>query len=132
MAACVESRKKIGNLQVSQFLYDVIEKQIAPGANLPAAHFWIALEELVAEMTPQNRALLARRDDLQAKIDSWHNERKGQSHDAAAYKRFLHDIGYIVEEGPDFTITTENVDPEIATIAGPQLVVPVSPMPGMP
>jgi len=80
----------------------------------------------VRELTPKNRALLARRDELQARIDAWHLERKGRPHDAAAYKQYLYDIGYLLPEDGDFSISTENVDDEIARIAGPQLVVPVN------
>ena len=76
-------------------------------------------------MAPKNKALLAKRDDLQAQIDAWHHAHKGQAHDAAAYKTFLQQIGYLLPEPEDFQATTANVDEEIATMAGPQLVVPV-------
>ena len=87
--------------------------------------FWAGFAELLGSFAPRNAALLAKREDLQAKIDAWHGERAGQPHDAAAYRSFLEDIGYLVPEPGDFTIGTENVDPEIATMAGPQLVVPI-------
>ncbi|QIG54993.1 malate synthase G [Altererythrobacter sp. BO-6] len=87
--------------------------------------FWRGFAELLADFAPRNRALLAKRDELQAQIDAWHVERAGRPHDAAAYKAFLTEIGYLVPEPGDFTIGTQNVDPEIATMAGPQLVVPV-------
>jgi len=87
--------------------------------------FWQGLAALLAEFAPRNRALLAKREDLQAQIDAWHVERAGKPHDHAAYKAFLESIGYLVPEPADFQIGTQNVDPEIATMAGPQLVVPI-------
>jgi malate synthase len=87
--------------------------------------FWQGFAALLAEFAPRNRALLEKRESLQAQIDAWHMERAGKSHDAAAYKAFLTDIGYLVPEPGDFQIGTRNVDPEIATMAGPQLVVPI-------
>jgi malate synthase len=87
--------------------------------------FWQGFAALLAEFAPRNRALLEKRESLQAQIDAWHGERPGKPHDAAAYKAFLTDIGYLVPEPGDFTIGTQNVDPEIATMAGPQLVVPI-------
>jgi malate synthase len=81
---------------------------------------------MLADLAPKNRALLARRDELQAQIDAWHIARRGQPHDHAAYKAFLAEIGYLLPEGPDFQIDTTNVDPEIARVPGPQLVVPVT------
>ncbi len=87
--------------------------------------FWQGFTDLLGRFAPRNAALLAKREDLQAKIDAWHGERAGQPHDAAAYRSFLEDIGYLVPEPGDFTIGTGNVDPEIATMAGPQLVVPI-------
>ncbi|MEO0699781.1 MAG: malate synthase G, partial [Pseudomonadota bacterium] len=87
--------------------------------------FWTGFAALVNTFTPRNRDLLARREDLQAQIDGWHEERRGKPHDAAEYRAFLTEIGYLVPEPGDFTIGTQNVDPEIATMAGPQLVVPI-------
>src|SRR5690606_416997 len=87
--------------------------------------FWRGFSELLADLAPRNRALLVKRQDLQAKIDAWHQERRGQPHDPKAYRAFLEAIGYLVPEPAPFAIGTENVDPEIATMAGPQLVVPV-------
>jgi malate synthase len=97
---------------------------LAPLGRDPAA-FWQGFAALLAEFAPRNRALLAKREALQAKIDAWHAERTGTPHDAAAYKAFLTEIGYLVPEPGDFQIGTQNVDPEIATMAGPQLVVPI-------
>ena len=87
--------------------------------------FWQGFAQLLGTFAPRNAALLAKREDLQAKIDAWHMDRAGQPHDAAAYRAFLEEIGYLVPEPGEFTIGTENVDPEIATMAGPQLVVPI-------
>ena len=84
--------------------------------------FWQGFAQLLGTFAPRNAALLAKREDLQAKIDAWHMDRAGQPHDAAAYRAFLEEIGYLVPEPGEFTIGTENVDPEIATMAGPQLV----------
>jgi malate synthase len=116
---------QVGNLEIAGQLYDVVERSIAPGTGLAPEAFWGAFEQLVVDLRPKNIELLEKRDNLQAKIDAFHIERRGKPHDPAAYKQFLYDIGYIVETGEPFSIATENVDPEINTIAGPQLVVPV-------
>ncbi len=121
-----EGRVRSGNLEISGKLYDVVEKNIAPGTGMPAEQFWDALEKVLAEMMSENRALIEKRDEFQKAIDAWHVARKSQAIDLQEYTDFLREIGYLVEEGDDFTITTENVDREIATIAGPQLVVPVT------
>ena len=113
-------------LQVAAQLADFIEVNALPGTGVTADVFWTGLSELVHDLGPKNRALLARRKDLQTQIDAWHIARRGQEHDALAYEAFLREIGYLLEEGPDFSIDTANVDPEIATIAGPQLVVPIT------
>ncbi|GGK38657.1 malate synthase G [Salinarimonas ramus] len=113
-------------LKVAGALHAFIETEALPGTGVSAAAFWKGLSDIVHELGPKNRALLARREELQATIDAWHRERRGKPHDAAAYEAFLREIGYLVPEGPDFTIETENVDPEIAAIAGPQLVVPIT------
>ncbi len=112
-----------GDLEIAKELHDLVANEIAPGSGVEPAAFWTAFANVVAELTPKNRALLAKRDDLQAKIDAWH--RANPSFPRAEYKAFLQEIGYLVPEGPDFAISTENVDEEIATLAGPQLVVPV-------
>ncbi|MBV1916059.1 MAG: malate synthase G [Pseudomonadales bacterium] len=119
------ARIQKGGLQVSKVLHDLLVDEIVPGTGIDAEHVWTELESILKDLAPRNRELLAIREDLQTKIDSWHKERAGQPHDAAEYKKFLKEIGYLVEEGADFQISTENVDPEIATLAGPQLVVPV-------
>ena len=113
-------------LQVERSLRAAIEDHILPGTGLAPEQFWTALRDVVAQFGPRNAALLAERDRLQAAIDAWHRERRGQPHDPAAYKQFLLDLGYLLPEGPDFAIETAGVDPEIASIAGPQLVVPVT------
>ena len=112
-------------LQVDRRLHDMIEKEALPGTGVASDAFWKGLSELVHDLGPKNRALLARRDELQAKIDAWHRERRGKPHDQAEYTAFLQQIGYLVADGPDFSVDTANVDPEIASIPGPQLVVPV-------
>ncbi len=119
------SRVQKGGLQIAEELFNLVNGEIAPGTGVDVDHFWAEFEAIVNDLTPKNRALLRKRDELQATIDGWHRERSGQAHDAAAYKAFLQDIGYLLPEGDDFRITTENVDVEIAAQAGPQLVVPV-------
>ncbi|NWG87003.1 MAG: malate synthase G [Hydrogenophilaceae bacterium] len=122
----MNARVNVAGLQVAKPLYDLVRDEIAPGTGIAADRVWQGFADIVRELTPKNRALLARRDELQARIDAWHLERKGRPHDAAAYKQYLYDIGYLLPEGEDFQIATENVDAEIARIAGPQLVVPVN------
>ncbi|MGB1425681.1 MAG: malate synthase G [Paracoccaceae bacterium] len=113
------------DLKIAVELVDFIEKEALPGLDITADAFWAGLANLVQTCGPQNRALLKARSTMQEQIDAWHIARRGQPHDAAAYEAFLRDIGYLVSEGPDFTIETANVDPEIAQISGPQLVVPI-------
>ncbi|MFZ1348618.1 MAG: malate synthase G [Tabrizicola sp.] len=113
-------------LQVDAVLARFIEDEALPGSGIEAGTFWTGLADLLADFAPQNRALLAKRDALQAKIDAWHIARRGQPHDHAAYKAFLAEIGYLLPEGPAFSIETTNVDPEVAKVPGPQLVVPVT------
>ena len=114
-----------GGLQVATELYRFINDEAIPGTGLEADQFWAGVDQLVHELAPINRELVAKRDVLQEKIDAYHKARQGQPHDAAEYKAFLEDIGYLLPEPQNVSITTENVDPEVATIAGPQLVVPV-------
>ncbi len=118
-------RVKRGGLQVAKALDDLIADEIMPSSGVDPAEFWPAFESILEDLSPQNRALLERRNELQAKIDALHLERQGQTIDPESYKGFLLEIGYLVPEGGDFTIGTENVDDEIAHVAGPQLVVPV-------
>lgn len=116
---------QVGGLQVAKVLFDFVNNEAIPGTGINAEQFWVGAEKIINDLAPKNKALLAKRDDLQAKIDAWHQARKGQAHDAAAYKAFLQEIGYLLPEAADFQISTENVDDEIARMAGPQLVVPV-------
>ncbi|HEY5647387.1 MAG TPA: malate synthase G [Pseudomonadales bacterium] len=114
-----------GSLKVAAELDRLIAEEILPGTGVDLDDFWSGFEALLAELTPRNRALLARREQLQKQIDEWHLARKGQPIDRAAYRRFLEEIGYLLPEPGPFHIRTQNVDEEIARIAGPQLVVPV-------
>lgn len=114
-----------GGIQVAKELFDFINNQAIPGTGLDAQDFWAKFDKIANELAPKNRALLAKREELQAKIDAYHTERAGQPHNAAEYKAFLQEIGYLVPEGEDFAATTANVEPEIAKMAGPQLVVPI-------
>ncbi len=115
-----------GGLQVATVLNDLLAQRICPGTGLAPTAVWAALEKIVADLAPRVRSLLAKRDELQAKIDAWHQQHVGPPHDAAAYQNFLGEIGYLLPEGPDFSATTVQVDAEVALIAGPQLVVPVT------
>ncbi|MGI9304644.1 MAG: malate synthase G, partial [Gammaproteobacteria bacterium] len=114
-----------GGLRVSKKIFDLVRDEIAPGTGIDPDDFWASLASIVRDLAPKNSELLARRDALQAQIDTWLKERKGQAVDSEEHKAFLIKIGYLVPEGGDFRVSTANVDPEIATIAGPQLVVPV-------
>ncbi|SUD38247.1 malate synthase G [Ectopseudomonas mendocina] len=118
-------RVQVGGLQVAKALYDFVNNEAIPGTGIAADKFWAGAAAVIKDLAPKNRALLAKRDELQAQIDAWHQARKGQAHDAAAYKTFLQEIGYLLPEPEDFQATTTNVDEEIARLAGPQLVVPV-------
>ena len=111
-------------IQTDPALAEFVERKVLAPLDLDVNRFWEGFAGLLGEFAPRNRALLEKREELQAKIDAWHIERKGQPHDAGAYRRFLEEIGYLVSEPGEFTIETRNVDPEIATMAGPQLVVP--------
>lgn len=119
-------RVVVESLSVAKVLHEFIVKDVLPGTGIAEAAFWIRLDRIVHDLAPRNRALLQKRDALQARIDDWHRAHKSEPLDVAVYKAFLAEIGYLVPEGPDFTIDTANVDPEIAHIAGPQLVVPVT------
>ncbi|MBF4556086.1 malate synthase G [Pseudomonas sp. p50] len=116
---------QVGGLQVAKVLFDFVNNEAIPGTGLTADKFWAGADKVIHDLAPKNKALLAKRDDFQARIDGWHQARAGQPHDAVAYKAFLQDIGYLLPEAADFQATTQNVDDEIARMAGPQLVVPV-------
>jgi len=112
-------------LRVDQALVEFVENEALPGTGVKADAFWQGFSDAVHDLGPKNRAFLAHRDAIQAQIDAWHVARRGQAIDAVEYRDFLTDIGYLEPEGDDFSIETTNVDPEIALLAGPQLVVPV-------
>ncbi|WP_107656396.1 malate synthase G [Nocardia suismassiliense] len=118
-------RIQVGGLQVASVLHEFIENQALPGSGVDSAAFWAGAEQVINDLAPRNRALLAERDEIQGKVDAWHAEHPGANYDKAAYKSFLSEIGYLRPEPADFQIATQNVDTEIATTAGPQLVVPV-------
>ncbi|HEX4270113.1 MAG TPA: malate synthase G [Rhizomicrobium sp.] len=113
-------------LKISPALYSFIEKEALPKSGVDPEKFWTGFAALAVKLMPQNRALLAERDRLQAAIDAWHKEHPAKPIDREAYTAFLKEIGYLQPEGVDFAIGTANVDPEIATVAGPQLVVPLT------
>ena len=115
-----------GSLSVSTDLELFLKSEVLPGLDLSEEHFWISLEQIIAEFHPRNKELLEIREFMQEQIDAWHIAHPGLEKNLDAYKDFLKDIGYLVEEGEDFSISTQNVDPEISSIAGPQLVVPIS------
>ena len=127
-------------LGVAPELAAFVETQVLPGLGIAADGFWAGVADVFGRFAPENRALLARRDALQSQIDEWYRERRGQANDPVAtglkqssaaretvgeQEAFLREIGYLVDEPAPFAITTENVDPELATLAGPQLVVPI-------
>jgi malate synthase len=116
----------VAGLQVAKPLHDFVVEEATPGTGLTAEQFWTGFAALLADLAPRNRALLNKRDALQARIDAWHIENRSNTFDPAAYEAFLREIGYLVPEPEAFTVSTANVDPEITSIAGPQLVVPVS------
>ncbi|MGY4651042.1 malate synthase G [Mycobacterium sp. URHB0021] len=118
-------RVTVGNLRVAQVLYDFINNEALPGTDLDPDSFWAGVDKVVTDLGPQNQDLLARRDELQAQIDRYHRQHVIEPIDPEGYKQFLTEIGYLQPEPDDFTITTANVDDEITTTAGPQLVVPI-------
>ena len=119
------SRVERGGLRIAQELDDLVKNAIAPGTGIDVEVFWSGFETCLDELGPLNRELLSVRDEFQRQIDQWHLDRKGSVLDAQEYKTFLSDIGYLLPEPDDFEISTANVDEEISTLAGPQLVVPV-------
>ncbi|MDO7786648.1 malate synthase G [Desulforamulus aquiferis] len=121
----MENYIKTGKIQVSQVLFDFVNLEVLPGSGLDREKFWSDLELLISDLTLQNKNLLARRDELQGQIDTWHKKNQG-NFDFTEYKEFLKGIGYLEPEVGDFTITTQRVDSEVAAQAGPQLVVPAT------
>jgi len=117
---------EIGGITVAALLHDFVATEVLPGTGVAPEAFWTGLAGLIGDFTPRNRALLARRDQLQAEIDGWHRAHRRRPHDPAAYEAFLRQIGYLAPEPAQVTATTAHVDDEIAHIAGPQLVVPVT------
>ena len=120
------SRVQLDGLQVAGNLYDFINNEAIPGTGLEADKFWADFAKTVNDLAPRNRELLARRDSLQEKLDAWNHSHQHQTPDMHVYKDFLKEIGYLVDEPADFSISTANVDPEAALMAGPQLVVPIT------
>ena len=119
------NRIEVGQLKIDEGLHRLIQDEIAPGTGVEADAFWTSLGEIVADLAPKNKALLNKRDTLQQRIDEWYLATKGEPVEPNEYEEFLAEIGYLLPEGGDFQATTTNVDPEIAEVSGPQLVVPV-------
>ena len=122
----MSQRVETHGMSVDAALHALIEERALPGTGVAPDAFWSGLAALFRDLGPRNAALLAVREEMQARIDAWHRERRGQPHDADAYRAFLEEIGYLVPEGGAFEVGTQNVDPEIAEVAGPQLVVPIT------
>ena len=120
------NRIERGGLQVNKTLSDFIDGEALPGTGVSPESFWSSFGKLVHDLSPRNRELLKKRDEIQQRIDAWYSKTRHQPINLRDYKTFLQEIGYLVPEGGDFTVSTANVDPEISTIAGPQLVVPVT------
>ena len=116
---------KIGKLSVADELLKFVNNELLPGTNINQENFWSGFDKAVHELAPINKRLLSFRDEIQKKIDKWHIDNKGKEFNTKAYRSFLEEIGYLVKEGEKFSIETKNVDSEICSIAGPQLVVPV-------
>jgi len=114
-----------GSLKVDEILYRFINEEAIPGTGIDREHFWRQFGNILQELAPENRRLLSIRDDLQARIDQWHRDRRDQPWSLTEYRDFLRSIGYLVADSGRQSITTSNVDPEVADQAGPQLVVPV-------
>jgi malate synthase len=115
----------VANVRVSTQLFNFINEEAIPGTGIDVDNFWLQVSQLIEDLMPKNAALLAKREQLQSQIDQWHITHRGTAFDFSAYKAFLKEIGYLLDEGEDFSITSSNVDQEMASMAGPQLVVPV-------
>src|SRR5271163_379316 len=121
----MKDRVSVGNLRVAKVLYDFVNTEALPGTEIDPDSFWAGVDKVVTDLGPQTQDLLARRDQLQAQIDKWHRHHVIEPIDPETYRQFLTEIGYLLPEPADFTITTAGVDDEITKTAGPQLVVPV-------
>ncbi|GGA96255.1 malate synthase G [Brucella endophytica] len=121
----MSERIETDGLKVAKELYDFINEEAMPGTGVEPASFWSGFAEIVRDLAPKNRTLLARRDEFQAKIDDWYRAKRDTGYTQEEYQSFLKEIGYLLPEGEPFTVSTADVDPEIAALAGPQLVVPV-------
>ncbi|MGK2927163.1 MAG: hypothetical protein ACSLE2_16225, partial [Lysobacterales bacterium] len=119
-------RIEIAGLSVAEEIVTLVNEEVAPGTGVDPERFWVEFAGIIADLAPKNRQLLEKRASIEQQINAWHQAHPGAIEDRAAYKAFLEKIGYLVAEGGDFEITTTGVDAEIATLAGPQLVVPVS------
>ena len=117
-------RVQLGGLSVAGSLHRFVEEEALPGSGVEPEAFWAGADAIIHDLAPRNRELLARRDELQSRIDDWHREHPGRP-DAEAYTAFLREIGYLLDEPADVAVTTADVDDEVARIAGPQLVVPL-------
>ena len=115
----------VNNLKVSQNLLSFVNNELLKDTNISPEKFWSGFDKSVHELAPKNKELIDIRKSLQKKIDAWHIKNKSNEFDISEYKKFLKDINYLRDEGPDFVIETKNVDSEIKEIAGPQLVVPI-------
>ncbi|MFT5033786.1 MAG: malate synthase, partial [Bacteroidia bacterium] len=122
MPSSTDQRIEHSGLKIAEPLYRLVNDEIAPGTGVEPDHFWSELASLLAELAPQNRRLLAVRDEMQAAIDGWHRE--NPAFNADNYRTFLEKLGYLLPEPTDVDVSTTNIDSEIATLVGPQLVVP--------
>jgi malate synthase len=118
-------RIEINGLKVAKELHDFVANEAIPGTGIDAAQFWSGFAQIVDDLAPKNRALLQKRDALQQKLDDFYKSKRDSGYSEEEYETFLKGIGYLLPEGEAFTVSTSNVDPEIAVVAGPQLVVPV-------
>ena len=117
--------QNVNNLRISEELLSFVNNELLKGLEISPEKFWSGFDDAVHELAPKNKELIQIREDLQKKIDDWHIKNKGNEINIEEYKKFLKEIGYLKDEGPDFKIETKNVDDEISKIAGPQLVVPI-------
>ncbi|MBT6276377.1 MAG: malate synthase G [Chromatiales bacterium] len=122
----MSNRIEVSGLAVDEALFNLVRDEVAPGTGVEPGAFWGALANIIEELGPTNKALLAKRDALQGQIDAWHLSHASEPHDGEAYKAFLREIGYLCVEGEAFNISVDAVDEEIGRLAGPQLVVPVT------